>query len=199
MSSDQDIRKIITSAKDALRTAKTGYTDLLKKGPKSAEAGIRNIAVYGCSTTIKLQNLRSVIDDFDHWYAYYDREMSNDDLMRYFYKYRNEALKDSEERIDQNFQVGNLDINEFERPPNAVGTTIDKYGMAWVIEQENGKTMKYYVEVPDEMAQIRYKMENKPEKHLGKDISDKSFEEMCRLYLLYLANMLSDAENEFLP
>jgi hypothetical protein len=62
---------VIRSAEDRLRTARFG-----------------DAVVFGRMVTFALQNLRSVVPEFDGWYQAKQEEMKSDPLMRYFYQLR---------------------------------------------------------------------------------------------------------------
>lgn len=195
---DLSTKQVIEQAEMELYTAKMGHKNVSEGDGKQQEAGLRNVAVFGRAVTSKLQNLRSVEPNFDDWYAPYREEMERDELMNFFYKFRTDVLKKSKQDVSKSFVVNELDLRELNPPPNTVGTSITKHGVGWHVQTGSDQTEIYYAEVPEEMGYVKYSIENKPTKHLNTDISDEPIEELCRLYVSYLANMVSDAKETFL-
>jgi len=184
---------------------------------------INNIAVQGRSITNVLQNLRYVVSDFDEWYAPYQEQMRQDELMRFFYNLRNESLKRGEDGIrgvavrpgrrPGSFHLGpegisyvihHADGSEersfFPKPNNAVASFLgdtEGGGAGWIVESADGSRSHVYVKTPSDIVEISLYFSNPPQTHLGKPIEDCSAENLCDLYIAYLTKLVSEAEGRF--
>src|SRR5262249_17042181 len=82
---------VIQAAEDRLRTARFGLADM--DNPDRNRSGLYNAVVFGRMVTFALQNLRSIVPDFDEWYAPHQEAMRSDPLMKYFSDLRTEIEK----------------------------------------------------------------------------------------------------------
>jgi hypothetical protein len=78
---------VINEAEELLQTARFGLEDMQTR-PARAKSGLRNVIVFGRAVTFALQNLRSVVPDFDAWYAPHQQAMRADPVMSYFSELR---------------------------------------------------------------------------------------------------------------
>jgi hypothetical protein len=83
--------------------------------------GQRLIAVFGCATTIIVQNLAHQVDGFDEWWAPRSQDMAADPLMEFFYKSRSEILKHGTLRAN-GFDVRFLVSPDFKEVARIVAT-----------------------------------------------------------------------------
>lgn len=75
---------VIRAAEERLESARFGLADM--KQPQRAHSGFYNAVVFGRMVTFALQNLRSIIPEFDQWYAPKQEQLRADPLARYFYE-----------------------------------------------------------------------------------------------------------------
>ncbi|TSA26595.1 hypothetical protein D4R71_03540 [bacterium] len=183
---------------------------------------ISRVAVEGRSITNILQNLRSVIDNFDVWYQPFVVEMSNDPLLKYFYQLRTSTLKKGDDKIKgvrvsarsnasislnpKGIDVKYIDDHNIEhilfhpQPQNTISKFLgdQEGGAGFVLKTPDGKEVKQYVYIPSNAADIDVFFENPPNIHLGTTLPDKSPKYFCKLYIDYLTELVSKAEEKFL-
>lgn len=196
---------ILSDAREILATARLGLGDLVSGQPERRLPGLRNLIVFGRSVTLVLQNLRSTEPAFDDWYAPHQEVMRNDPLMRYLVELRNEILKEGSMPTRVGVYIGQLDgSNLFNRlPPRPAGATNffigdQTGGSGWMVTLPDGQTEKYYVALPADIGYVyNLRLTATPDVHLGSPITDKSVENVGRLYLAYLEGLVRDAEREF--
>ena len=162
MSNESDLRtrEILNRVKEALDFAKQGLSDLKGEIPSKRKAGMANAIIHARSVTNILQQLRSVRRDFEHWYTPYVEEMQKDPLMRYFYKWRSEILKEGSSPALGGTIVKSLQYPEvlqyFEPRPNYgaerfIGDASG--GSGWILRYPDGSEGKYYVAFPSDIAE----------------------------------------------
>jgi hypothetical protein len=198
---------VLRKAREVLRATQRGLADLLGDDPNMRPVGIYNVAVFGRSVTLVLQNLRTIDrKKFDEWYAPYLKVLSSDPLFyRYFNDLRNEILKEGPPDLGYKMYVPHLDGAIMSQlmanpPPGAKGFFLgDRLGgSGWAIELPDGTEEHYYVKLPPELGiQISLHLPNPPTEHLGKPLTDTSIENLSRLYVNYLAELVADAGKQF--
>jgi len=198
---------VLRKARELLRATQRGLADLLGDDPNMRPVGIYNVAVFGRSVTLVLQNFRTIDrKKFDEWYAPYLKVLSTDPLFyRYFNDLRNEILKEGPPDVTSSMYVPYLDGAMMAQltanpPPGATSFFIgDRLGgSGWEIELPDGTVQKYYVTLPAEFGiQLRLHFPNPPTEHLGKPLTDTSIENLARLYVNYLSEIVADAEEQF--
>lgn len=171
--------------------------------------GLRNLVVFGRAMTNALQNLRSVVgkSEFDEWYTPWQDEMRADGLLRYFYKLRSEILKEGSLEAGTSVHISSLDGRDMQllmqnRPPGAksffIGDRLN--GNGWLVQLPDGRETKYYVAIPPDIQSritSRFHFADPPQAHGGKTLEDTSVENLARLYIEYLQNLLADARKRF--
>lgn len=205
MENKAEIEKIIQKACDILETAKYGYDDLVGKNKSRKFSGIRNLVVFGRSVTFVLQNLKTPVgsERFNNWYEPKQEKMKNSPVMKFFVQVRNEILKQGQMNISTSAHIHNFstdDMRKFQpKPRGATGFFMgDNFGgSGWEVTLDNGEIIKYYVEIPTEIAEIKQVFsdlklpENDPN-------TGKSVEELAKYYLSELENLIDSAREEFL-
>jgi len=199
----ENTSNILQKAEETLRTAQMGLDDLKSSQPERRLPGLRNLIVFGRAVTNVVQNLRSTEANFENWYKKFVDQMRDDPLMKHFYNLRSEILKEGETSTSLTINIGHFnsdEIAQYPRPPGATSFFIGDQtgGSGWIVELSNGITEKYYVQLQNDTIETTLSFQNPPNSHLGNDISDKSIEKQCELYLKYLQNLIRDAKNEFL-
>jgi hypothetical protein len=164
---------ILRAAEDTLRTAEQGLSDVVNGPPERRLAGLRNAVVFGRAVTNVLENLRGVDPAFDAWYKPVAAAISDDPLMRFFYKLRSEILKKGSLGVAGSVSIHNLNLPEDVRrfgapPPNACGFFAGDAagGVGWNIRLPDGSIEKYYVDLPADIGRIEALFVDAP-KHGG--------------------------------
>jgi hypothetical protein len=200
MSIKMDKTEIFCNVDFTLETAEMGFKDLISRDLSKKSYGLRNLVVFGRAVTNVLQKLRSVEPSFDNWYDNYQKEMRSDPLLKYFYELRSTILKEGLINAYPSLNIKHFTPGDLGKaPPNAKGFFIfDKYGgCGWNIELADGTIEKYYVELPLETATSALIVENPPRQHLGNEIQDTSVENLSKLYLVYLKELVKSAKMKF--
>jgi hypothetical protein len=196
---------VISRAEEVLQTAKLGLDDLRLGNRPRKSSGLKNLIVWGRAFTNVLERLRGFRNlAFDDWYAKYENEMRNDELMRFFYNLRSRVLKEGEPLpVKTGFIVKGpftfpKDLERFgPKPKGTTGAFIDANGAGWTVATVNGMELKYYVPLPRQVANPFMDFAEPPQTHLGISLKGKSLEELAEMYLGYLSRMLEDAKREF--
>jgi hypothetical protein len=189
-----------------LATAQRGLSDLVGADPEQRPMGIYNVAVFGRSVTLVLQNLRTLDrQGFNAWYAPFEAEMAKDPLLAFFKKLRNEILKEGPPTVGTSMYIEHLDGRNMARltanpPPGARGFFIGDQlgGSGWEVEMPDGSLAKYYVKLPSDIRiQMSLHLPDPPAEHVGKPVPDTSIETLSRLYVAYLSDLVEQAERHF--
>ena len=77
------VSQVFQDTDQMLYTANIGLQLMAEDNSKTVGAGLRIAVVFGRHVTNGLQRLRSLIPEFNDWYAHYVNEMKNDELMKY--------------------------------------------------------------------------------------------------------------------
>ena len=188
---------------ETLATARFGLEDL-KGFPNRKLAGFRNLVVFGRAVTNVLQNLRSSEPRFDEWYSPFKEEMKQDPLMKYFYKLRSEILKEGALNVSCSAYIKQLNLpQDLEKfgppPPNAKGFFIGDQsgGAGWVVMLEDGSTVKYYIDLPGDIAVVTLHLGEAPREHLGGIIKNNDIVHLGELYIAYLEVLVDKAKTTF--
>lgn len=202
----RDAQDILQKAGESLQTAAMGLKDLTGPEPERRLMGLRNLVVFGRSTTFILQTLRGVDRErFNAWYAPFEKEMRDDVLMQYFAELRNTILKEGGPPTTRAVSIEHLDTRDLRPlmenpPPGAKGFFIGDQlgGSGWEIEFPGGRIEKYYIQLPSAVRmETTFHFLDPPTQHLGQNIGDVSVPSLGRLYLEYLSRLVIDAEREF--
>jgi hypothetical protein len=200
MAEATSVADVMRKTKDLLDTVGRGLAMVAGSDPTARPMGIHNVAVFGRSVTLTLQNLRTVVGDeaFDAWYEPHEEHMKQDSTFRWFRDLRNEILKEGPPTTRSSTFITYLGPREQARlmanPPQGargffIGDTLG--GSGWEIQQEDGTVAKFYVALPDDI-QIRtwLTLPNQP-------VPDEPIDEMCRRYVNALTEIVADAEHHF--
>jgi len=204
-SSIDETKQILGKAEDILKTAEIGLEMLKSGNPNIMLPGLNNLVVFGRAITNVLQQLRSSENEFDLWYTKYREEMKDDPLLKFFYKLRSEILKEGKVPVSTSAYIESfypdIDLRRIPKPPNAKAFFIgDRYGgSGWEVELPDGTIQKYYVQLPKDIGVTSLLFKNPPNKHLRKNIKNKSPENLSELYIEYLRKMVEDAKKHFSP
>jgi hypothetical protein len=201
----ESVADALSATRDRGSMVDAALADILGGDPIKRKAGLMNILVWGRAVTNTLQRIRGIDSGFDEWYAPWQKEMSNDPLLRYFYKMRSKVLKEGEDvEATGSFYINSFDTRtDMQRlgpaPPGATSFFMgDPWGRSgWHIRLPNGEEMKYYVNVPSDIAVSDVTLTEAPDTHLGSPILDKSIGNLCTLYREYLRRMSVSAREFF--
>lgn len=197
---------ILKRVQETLETTKLGLKDLVKGPNERKFPGLRNLVVFGRSTTFVLQNLRKTEPerDFDNWYAKYQDEMKSDPLMAFFHTLRNEIEKEGQLRVYVRGRIERFsfpaDMKRFgPPPPNAGAFFIGDVtgGSGWEIKLPDGPAEKYYVQLLGDIGSFNVYFAHPPTEHLGLTVSDAAVEALCSKYVAYLEKLVSAAKERF--
>lgn len=142
--SKRTTQTILRDTEETLNTAKFGLQDFLNGPPERKMPGLRNLIVFGRAVTNVLQNLRSTEPAFDEWYAPYQKEMSDDKIMKHIYRMRSIILKQGTLKTSVGVHIKSFsseDIKRFGPPPVGakrffIGDQIG--GTGWEVELPDG-------------------------------------------------------------
>lgn len=199
-----EVEAILQRVEDTLETAKLGLSDLLDPSRSRRNTGLRNLITFGRSVSFVIQNLRGVEGlDFDVWYQPRQEAMKADALMRYFVDARNELEKQGKLSVATSAYLrafSSSDMRKFGRPPTGakaffIGDHLG--GSGWEVELADGKTEKYYVELPSSIGEVKQHFTNFPVAK-GPELAGHSVEELCTMYIAKLEELVNQAKNHFL-
>lgn len=167
-------------------------------------AGLMNLAVFGRSVTLLLQNMRTLdAEGFNAWYAPFETEMRGDELMQYFSKLRNEVLKEGPPRAQVGFLLkGPFVLSPSNGPPGTKSVGLTMTGLVYNVALPDGTTQAYRAPFPPEARWTpTWHMPNPPKSHLGIPLLDPVDTDIVALatkYMLYLKNLTDQAAAHFL-
>jgi hypothetical protein len=202
----ESTKDVLHKTREMLDVAQRGLSDLIGADAARRPMGIYNVAVFGRSVTLVLQNMRSIDRaGFDAWYAPYANEMETDPLADYFKKLRNEILKQGAPSTGMSMHVEHVDSGEMQSlmadpPPGAKAFFIGDQlgGSGWEVELPDGTINKYYVQLPESLrVKVSLHLPDPPTEHAGEVLADTSITTLCRRYLQYLERVVADAEGHF--
>jgi hypothetical protein len=202
----ESTQDVLHKTREMLDVARRGLSELEGVDAARRPLGIYNVAVFGRSVTLVLQNMRTIDRaGFDAWYAPYAKEMETDPLADYFKKLRNEILKQGAPSTGMSMHIEHLDSSEIQAliadpPAGAKGFFIGDQlgGSGWQIELPDGTVDKYYVQLPETLrVTVSLHLPDPPTEHVGDPLSDTSITALCRLYVRYLERVVADAEAHF--
>ena len=193
---------ILKEAEDTLYTAQLGLDLVNGKDPKPRIAGLRNLVVFGRAVTNVLQNLRSTVGKpFDEWYQPKVEEMSNDQVLKYFYKLRSQILKQGSVNTSVSMSLSGNPMalmHKYQAPPGAKGFFMGDNlgGCGWEVEVDDDVIEKYYVDVPDNIEGLKMNINihllDAPEK-----LKEHNIQELSEHYLAYLGKLVTEAKSIF--
>jgi len=199
------VSEILHDAIETLRSAQQGLDDLLQ-GPRERRlAGLRNAVVFGRAVTNVLENLRGVAPGFDEWYGPVAAELRDDPLLRWFYQLRSRILKQGSLPISGSVMFIEVklprDVSKLPpAPPNAVGFFAGDAagGMGWEVQIPGGPREKFYVEwgAPD-IVTFASVFSDAPDFHNGREVTNKSIENLTSLYIARMRRVLDEARLRF--
>ncbi len=190
---------IIGAAEELLRDARFGLEDMLTR-PGRAKTGLRNAVVFGRAVTFALQNLRSVVPDFDTWYGPKRAEMKADSLMRFFHDLRNSIEKQAHTPTSTSMHIVSFSDRDFARleprPPGATGIFIGDHngGSGWIVPKPDGSQERYYVELPPDIGEVRLDLVDAP-KIAGLEGAQAT--DLLRVYLEKVEAIVHEARQRF--
>jgi hypothetical protein len=202
---EAEIEAVLHRVEETLQTAMHGLDDVLAVQRDRRMSGLRNLIVFGRSVTFVLQNLRSVVDDgdFDAWYTPRQEAMKASPLMRYLVYARSALEKQGKLSVATGARLNSLstnDIKKFGRPPaNARSFFIGDQlgGTGWEVELPDGSKVKYYVELPTSVGEVKQQFSDFPVTK-ALELADRSVEDLCRTYVAELTQLVAAARNRFI-
>jgi len=183
---------------------------------------VNRVAVEGRAITNIIQNLRGKAVGFDDWYQVKVQEMANDKLLRFFYQLRTASLKQGKDGISSVSispqpgakitlaggsgikveweQADGSCVSHFYSSPE--GTTSQfigdsEGGAGFIVTTADGRSIKKYVHIPTEVADINALFCDPPTVHRGEDLTDSSARALCILYITYLQELAHEASQRF--
>jgi hypothetical protein len=206
MSTKLTKQDVLRKTHEMLATAQRGLEDLTGDDPTRRFPGLYNVATFGRSVTLVLQNMRTVDRlAFNAWYAPFQAEMDGDRLMGYFTSLRNEILKEGPPHLANRTETRNLDMRDLaplisNPPPGGKNWFVgdERGGSGWIVELPDGSHAKYYMRLPPEID-MRFSLHtpDAPIEHLGQPLEDTSVQTLSTLYVAYLTRLVTAAEAHF--
>ncbi len=199
------VNKDLLSLKEEIDLLWNWLIELKEPGNTRRVPAFWNIVTYGRMVTFHMQKILKGANEFEEWYSVKQKEMENDDLLKFFKELRNRIEKEKLVRPSNVTYISHLefpkDLNKLgPPPPGAKGFFIgDEYGgSGWNVEGPNGKLFKMYVNLPSDIGSTWMTLENIPHKHKDKEIDDDSLESICTLYIDYLNGLVEEAIDRFM-
>lgn len=167
--------------------------------PERAQSGLYNAVVFGRMVTFALQNLRSVVPDFDDWYAPKQDQMRSDEMMKFFYELRTEIEKKVDRHTTTSTEIRSFnlatDLSRFQpAPPGATAFFIGDQngGSGWELQRPDGTIDKYYIDLPPDIGQVNIYLSKVPARH-----AHLTAVELVREYLAQLERLIAEAKQRF--
>ncbi len=193
---------ILGQVKETLDTAECGLRMVLSDDPSQRLVGLRNLIVFGRAVTNVLQQLRSVVTEFDEWYQPWVERMRADSIMTYFYKLRSEILKEGRLQTSASTHLTIMNLQPLyasvPKPPGAKGFFIGDRsgGSGWEVELPNGETQNFYVQIPQGIPgveiTVNFHLTEAPEKLRKVPVPN-----LAQHYFTQLSNLYDEAREQF--
>ena len=190
---------VIRRAEEHLQTARFGLEDMRSR-PERFQSGLHNAVVFGRAVTFALQNMRSVVPDFDEWYEPVKVAMKSDPLIKYLSDLRTEIEKTVGRYTTLSGTIKSFnsatDMRHFEpRPPRATSFFIGDQngGSGWKVANSDGSEDTYYVTLPPEIGEITIHLSKAPGA-----LSEVPAQDLVAEYLGRLGKIVADAKRHFL-
>lgn len=185
---------------------KAALDDLLNnsKNPGKTQASLTNIIIWGNGVINSMKNIRQFFDqaEFNKWFEPIAIEIKTDPLLIYFTGAWKDLQDNRELPVRGRLRIKSLDLTKFQKymvnpPSNAKGFfMVDCFGgSGWEIETASGNIEKFYVEIGEEiMREIKMTPISSVQvsSHKNQKI-DNNINEMCRLFYIYLQNVVTSA------
>lgn len=191
--------QILDEADDLLKTAEFGLEDMRSR-PGRARSGLRNAVIFGRNSTWALQNLKSIVADFEAWYAAKQAEMKADPLMRYFHELRTKIEKQANTPTSPSLSIFSFDSGtDLQRfmpaPPGAVGFFLggNDGGAGWEVENPDGSIELYYVDLPPDIGKAELHLHDAPQEVA----QGRNAEQLVQEYLSKVKAILREARARF--
>lgn len=199
---------ILRNAKSIIQNMYYELNEMNNPRNKLKMATLMNFITHGRTVTFIVQNLKSVVPNFDDWYTKYQDEMRSDPLMSYFKNARNEIEKEGIIRASSGIHVKSMrfpeDLAKFQTPPEEYKSYVKGFfmcdqlgGSGWEIILPDGTEMKHYIELPEDSFTTNIALKDLPKTHLGRSIEGLTTQEICKLYVDYLRNIVILAKRQF--
>lgn len=194
----EDTDQIIKEAEYNFKAAYSGYKQYKSAEGEKKIIGLRNAVSFGRSVTFVLQRLKGKVDgDFGSWYSERQEVLKEDDVAQKMDDLRNRILKGSDGPEVANYaKINHLNTGDLYRimPSWADSAFIgDQYGgSGFEVEQPDGSTEKFYVDLPDEIDVETGLFIKDTSEEITPEITDA--EEDLRYYLKLLREIVSDAK-----
>lgn len=205
MGAKRDVQTILKDVDGLMQSVEIGLEQLLGDDPASRVPGLRNVAVFGRSVTLVLQNLRGPAGSkFDEWYEPWAGRMQDDELCRYFRDLRNEMLKTGRTSVGRSARgrvsVRGGEVEELMRnpPPGALGFFIGDAlgGSGWDVELPDGTRQALYVSLPESIDASFEMLFDDGGPSVGAD-EPVSVQAASRYYVGLLREIVADAGRYF--
>ncbi|MFC7942720.1 hypothetical protein ACFUPZ_05605 [Microbacterium oxydans] len=191
----RDISNVLRSAKQVLENALQGEADYLASADRRT-SGLYNAVSSGRSVTFVLQNLRSVVKNFDAWYAPVQDNLRADPVAKYFVELRNRIEKEGDPgQARTSVRIRRLSADELRSntPPGAINTFLgDEMGRSgWDVKLPDGSITKVFFTLPAHIGSVALSLEGAP--------GDRNLDELLREWLAKTESVYLAAVDEFAP
>ncbi|MEO9630978.1 MAG: hypothetical protein ABJG14_11125 [Sulfitobacter sp.] len=200
----KEISDIVNRAELVLRTAYAGLDMMRLSSGAKKDLGLRNVLTFGRSVTFVIQNLSSKCERFEDWYKPHQDRLKSDPVFSFFRDARNNLEKQGRLEIATSAHIKSFGDEEMkvlsaDRPPGATAFFIGDQlgGSGWEVPLPNGEKLKYYVEMPSDIAVVEQSFAGSlAEKYLSDN--KQTALELCEQYLAGLSDIVDSAREYFL-
>jgi hypothetical protein len=141
-----------------------------------------------------------VTPDFDAWYAPKQAEMKADPLMRYFHDLRTSIEKKAATPTVPSVHIHSFTSDTMKRleprPPGAIGFFVGDQngGSGWRVRLPDGSEEPYYVELPQDVAEVHLHLPGAPPPQTG---SGNKAVDLVAAYLSKVKALIDEARLKF--
>jgi len=147
--------------------------------------------------TYALQKEGRHISGFDNWYKPRQKEMRNDELLRFVHEARIEDFHEGKQRLTFSTHIQYLSAETVGPPPSPdAKLTVGPQGPFWVVNEGTPQEQRIPVKQGGDYV-IRISIENAPEVHLGVKLAKNDPVTICQLALDYFTGLVYEAKSEF--
>ncbi len=151
----------------------------------------------GRSVTFSLQSDLKKFEGFSEWYSDKQKEMKDDELLRFFKDLRDSDIHTGKQNIESSiFIKGPVNSKNWKNRPEGSSIRITGRGVFFVENPDTPFEKVTPAEIPNTKVH-KFGFRNPPSRHNNKNLSSQEPIYLCELYKKYLEDLVKEAKMTF--
>ena len=159
--------------------------------PFEFECNLQAFITLGRSITFAMQKEYSKIPDFRDWYQKKQEEMKADETLRFFNEVRDIIIHEKPFDVETVAYIKHIYLESI---PRGWSFAITGKGEPIWISPTGEKV--HAIEFDDQVERV-YLFDKPPQSFFGAQVKDFSVVSLCKLYLVYLSELVEEASEKF--